>query len=300
MQNVFQYLDYSKQYVDSIHFAHFNTELLSGRGYTPVDKLSVSLMLTQVKSLGIKRYLLLNLDNYDFDCVDRYLDTFYLPASIDGVVASDSQLIKHLKMEYPDLEIQGSCISHIETMSQMEEYTSLGVSILNPAVWKIRNKEFITQAHMKGFKQKYIFSEGCFYKCPFEYKHRHNMSIYSDNDLPCINVFKSFRDLLNSDWITLSYLKSIEQYIDCVKVPRNTFSTWYDLQRMINIYDNDISYNILSYFSTPFKSILSNYNLDSSIFNNEMFVNEQITDLHYKHILNSKKIDRRLIDFFNK
>ena len=90
---------------------------------------------TRLKLTLLLNYLLH--DNYELVLLD-FAENYY-PRGIRSVVVADLNLIKAIKDRFPDVEVQGSCMSYRLTEEELREEADAGVSIHNPAVEIIRN-----------------------------------------------------------------------------------------------------------------------------------------------------------------
>ena len=172
-----------RQYIHDVHFAHWNPMIASsGRlsnTFLPPDDLKDLQYYTiewNAANTQLKLTLLLNYvlhDNYKLILLDFARN--YYARGIRSVVVADLNLIKAIKDKFPDVQIQGSCLSYRLTEEELQEEADAGVSIHNPSVDIIRNSAQLKRNHLAGFKQKVIVAEGCLHQCPVEkplYGHR--------------------------------------------------------------------------------------------------------------------------------
>ena len=172
-----------RQYIHDVHFAHWNPMIASSGRYT-----NTFLSLNNLKALQhyaiewnaantqLKLTLLLNYllhENYKLILLDFARN--YYSRGIRSVVVADLNLVKAIKDRFPDVQIQGSCLSYRLTEEELQEEADAGVSIHNPSVDIIRDSAQLKRNHLAGFKQKVIVAEGCLHGCPAErplYGHR--------------------------------------------------------------------------------------------------------------------------------
>jgi len=264
------------QYVHDIHFAHYDAKLLpSGRAPSEYTEREVRYFLKTCSASGINTTLLLNSGDYHLDDIIKVLDGFYFPLGVDSVVISDKNLAGKLKNLYPELKIQGSCISYIDTLEGLFEEEKHGIELHNPATWTIRDMDFIKKIKENGLKQKQIPFEGCVRKCKLELWHRKEAMIgnYHDLNVTCKKVLPDIYAFLMGSWITIKQLKRMEKYIDVLKIPRNTFNGFSELHRFIDLYDSNEPYNILDLIGTPLSRIKHDNVIMSDIFDDEFFDN---------------------------
>jgi hypothetical protein len=263
-------------YIRDIHFAHFDNKILpSGRCSTKFSKKEAKYFMKMCLDNGIKTALLLNFGNYNFNDIVKILEKFYLPLGLSSLVISDKYLAGELKFRYPELTIQGSCISYIDTIEGLFDEQKYGIEIHNPATWTIRNMPFIKDVNDKGLKQKHMISEGCVRKCPLELWHRKEVlsDTYHGFYTSCYKSVKDIYVFLMGNWITMKQLKRMEEYIDVLKLPRSTFSNYGELYRFINLYDSGEPYNILDFWGTPLAQIRHDNAIMSDVFDDEFFDN---------------------------
>jgi len=287
-------------YIYDIHFAHYDATVLpSGRCSTKFSKRDAKHFLKICSQNGIKTTLLLNFGNYNFDDIVEVLEKFYLPLGLSSVVVSNKYLAEELKFLYPQLTIQGSCLSYTDTLNGLLEEQKCGIEIHNPATWVIRNLPLIREIHENGLKQKHIMSEGCARKCPLELWHRNEVlsNKYHSPHLTCYKTVTDIYIFLMANWITMKQLKRMEQYINALKLPRSTFANFDELYRFISLYDSGEPYNILDFWGTPFAQIRQDNVIMSDVFD-DIFFDNTISDEINKEFLDQyvSKFDK--ISFF--
>jgi hypothetical protein len=164
-------------------------------------------------------------------------------------------------------------VSYLDTLDGLEAERSLGVSIHNPAVWTIRNLALVEQIHRAGFRQKQIFGEGCAHRCKLEPWHRRESANGNHHSLEetCRMALPKLEDFLMGSWVTLKQLRRMEWAIDRLKVPRNTFDSYFELVRLVDLYDSGEPYNILDFVSTPLRPIKAENEILSSVFDDTFF-----------------------------
>jgi len=276
--SVEKFVSYKKgellQYINDIHFAHFDANILpSGRCSTKFSKKDMKNFLKICLSNKIKTTLLLNYGHYKLDDIKNILNKIYLPLGLSSVVVSDKYLAEILKKCYPELTIQGSCISYIDTIDGLLDEAKYGIELHNPATWTIRNMPFIQNIHKVGLKQKHMMSEGCARKCKLELWHRSEVlrDIYHDLYGSCARTITNIYIFLMGNWITIKQLKRMERYIDILKLPRSMFFSFDDLFRFITIYDTEEPYNIFDFWGSPLAQIREKNIIMSDVFDDEFF-----------------------------
>ncbi|WP_439876906.1 hypothetical protein ACSLGG_31085 (plasmid) [Bacillus mycoides] len=303
IDNLFLKNEEISSYIHDFHFPHYDAGLIpSGRIPAPFNKEDVEEFIKKCKYNDINATLILNYGNYNIEDIKRVFETFYLPLGVNSVVVKDLELIKQIKEALPEVRIQGSCLSFIDTIDGLLEEASYGVELHNPAVWTIRDMDFIKEVNRRGLKQKQMMNEGCARKCRIEKWHRKEVSAGRQHSLEetCGRAFPDIYTFLMGSWVTLRQLKRMENYIDVLKLPRNTFddiST--DLNRFIELYDSGEPYNILEFVSTPLLAVKNENIIMSDIFDDAFFDNT-VSDEVNKEFLEeyARKIEH--IPFFQR
>ncbi|WP_045213912.1 hypothetical protein [Desulfonatronovibrio magnus] len=277
-----------KDYIYDLHFPHYNPQICaSGR---PVNS---EVSLEQAKSLTMdmiswnhehtkfKLTLLLNYllhDNYKV-VVDSVATEFY-PRGIKSVVVADIELIKRLKDRLPDLDIQGSCLSHRMTVEELEQERKEGVTLHNPSVNIIRDPEQLKKNALAGYQSKVIAFEGCLNKCPDEnsrYGHRWYLarSLTQDSSF-CTKtrIASDPRYFFKANWVTVNRFKALNDYIAVVKLPRCRSSISFALGTFIDAYHNGTTYNVVDFIGAGYQMYLArdigkipSYLFDDDFFN---------------------------------
>ena len=260
-----------REYIYDLHFPHYNPQICaSGRPVNAAVSLDLARSLTMDmiswnrENTGFKLTLLLNYllhDNYRI-VVDNVANEFY-PRGIKSVVVADLELIKRLKDRLPDLEIQGSCLSHRMTEKELEEEKREGVTLHNPSVNIIRSPDQLVANAGAGYAQKVIAFEGCLNKCPDEnsrYGHRWYLarSLTQDSSF-CTRtkVASDPRYFFRANWVTVQRFKKLSPYIDVVKMPRCRSSISFALKTFIDAYVNDTPYNIVDFVGAGYQMYLA-------------------------------------------
>ncbi len=259
------------EYIYDLHFPHYNPQICaSGR---PVNS---SVSLDQARNLTMemiswnqnnsrfKMTLLLNCllhDNYKV-VVNSVAGEFY-PRGIKSVVVADIELIKRLKDRLPDLEIQGSCLSHRMTEEELEQERKEGVTMHNPSVNIIRDPEQLKRNALAGYASKVIAFEGCLNKCPDEnskYGHRWYLarSLTQDSSF-CTRtrIASDPRYFFKANWVTVNRFKKLSDYIAVVKLPRCRSSISFALDTFINAYRNSTTYNVVDFIGAGYQMYLT-------------------------------------------
>lgn len=289
------------KYIHDFHFPHYDSEILpTGRMPMPFTKHEAEIFMKKCKDNNVSTTLILNYGNYEVENIKRALEDFYFPLGLESVVVSNMSIAKELKELYPNLTLHGSCISYIDSISGLLNEASFGIELHNPAVWTIRNMDFIKEVNRLGLKQKHIMSEGCARKCKLERWHRKESSIGVHHGLneTCRKSIRDIYTLLMGSWVTIKQLKRMEDYIDVLKVPRNTFDDITQLKAFIERFDSGEPYNILDYFSTPLLEIKYNNIIMSDIFDDEFF-DRTSSDLIDKDFLDGYVAKMEDVPFFN-
>ncbi|PEU52193.1 hypothetical protein CN395_27950 [Priestia megaterium] len=290
-------------YIKDFHFPHYDaTAIPTGRIPVPFTKEEVEYFIKTCSYNDIDTTLILNYGNYDIDKIKRAFEDFYLPLGVNSVVVSDLELIKQIKKELPEIHIQGSCLSFRDTVDSLLEEAKEGVELHNPAVWTIRDMNFIREVNERGLKQKQMMNEGCARKCRIEKWHRKEVSkgVQHSLDETCGRAFPDIYTFLMGSWITLKQLKRMEQYIDVLKLPRNTFDDIpTGLRKFVDLYDSGEPYNILEYVSTPLLAIKKENTIMSDIFDDAFFDNT-VSDEVDKEFLEQYASQIRHIPWFNR
>ncbi|MCL2063949.1 MAG: hypothetical protein FWG98_06215 [Candidatus Cloacimonetes bacterium] len=306
IREIKNFINYKKgffiPFIHDIHFAHFDANLIpSGRSPQRMTEKEVKYFLKICSINGLKTTLLLNSGDYDLFTVINILDSFYLPLGVRSVVISDKSLARKISSLYPELLIQGSCISYIDTIYGLLEEKSYGIELHNPATWTIRNMPFIKSVNESGYKQKLIPFEGCVRKCELEGWHRNEAvkGRYHDFDATCKRVVTSIYVFLMSSWVTIEQLRRMESYIDVLKLPRNTFDNFDEFYRFINLYETNEPYNILDFYGTFLSQIKKDNVIMSNVFDDSFFDNTISDKINQDFLMPYiKKLDR--IPYFKK
>lgn len=265
-----------------IHFSHYENSLIaSGRNLSGIkEKKMFEFLERALSETDLRLTLLMNyLIKKDYSQILNIFDKYY-KAGIRSVVIADLELIKRIKQKYPDVFIQGSCLSYRNTEEELYEEAKEGVELHNPSVDIIRMPGQIEKNFKAGFKQKILFAEGCYHKCPFEKpKEGHRWKIarnepFYHKDMCERKIFRDARDFFLANWVTIHQLKKIEDYIDVVKLPRGQMTDPYkstqkirstnnlvrnmdeSLASFIHKYDNNIPHDVLDFNTVAYKYML--------------------------------------------
>lgn len=267
-----------KDYLHDIHIPHFNGFMMGSGRLSPLADIKSQefFIIDNALEHGIQVSILMNYmvhDNYKLILRD-FKDNFY-SRGIRSVVIADLELIKRMKQAFPDLYIQGSCLSYRMTEDELYEEAKEGVEIHNPSVDIIRDYKQLIANHNAGFKQKIIFGEGCLHKCPFERIEKgHRWHIARNllwiSNTNCISLIKNDpRIFYRANWVTIKRLKELSDYIEVFKLPRimganrqelannnNNATQYHYLDLFFDLYQNDINYNILDFNGVMYGSFL--------------------------------------------
>lgn len=276
-----------RPYVHDVHFAHYHP-MICASGRTIAQNISLEEARTRLLDLieynavhtRLPLTLLLNYllhDNRKL-VVDNFAVEFY-PRGIRSVVLADLDLIKAMKDRFPDVTIQGSCLSYRLTEEELAEEAREGVELHNPAVEIVRDSRQLRKNHQAGFKQKIIMFEGCLHRCPAErmlYGHRwmiaRNIPSAGEGE-PGNDHFARFpgceekvirnpKHFFRANWITLERLKELSAWFDVVKLPRGTVGTspddHFSVRDFIDLYEHGGSYNVLDYIAVEYGDFLRN------------------------------------------
>jgi hypothetical protein len=277
-----------RAHIRDVHFAHYNPMVVaSGRmphSFLSLDEaaqLQFHTIQWNQQHTGFRLTLLLNYllhDHYRL-IVDDFARNYY-SRGVRSVVVADLNLIKALRDRFPDLLIQGSCLSYRMTEGELAEEARAGVSIHNPAVDIIRNSAQLRRNHAAGFRQKVIFAEGCLHECPAErpkFGHRWHIARGFAYAPPCEQwVTQDPRRFLRANWVTIARLKELAPYIDCVKLPRGSAGTSPEspgIGGFIELYRTGRTYNVLDYLAAFYREPLRRMvgYIPSSFFDTEFF-----------------------------
>lgn len=260
-----------RAHVHDVHFAHYNP-LVAASGRMPHSFLSLDeaaqlqfhVIEWNQQNTGFRLTLLLNYllhDHYRL-VVDDFARNYY-PRGVRSVVVADLNLIKALRDRFPDLLIQGSCLSYRMTEDELAEEARAGVSIHNPAVDIIRDSAQLRRNHAAGFRQKVIFGEGCLHQCPAErpkFGHRWHIARGFAYAPPCEQwVVRDPLRFFRANWVTIARLKKLAPYIEFVKLPRGSAGTSPEsagIGRFIELYRTGQTYNVLDYLAAYYREPL--------------------------------------------
>ena len=274
--------------IHDVHFAHYDNSILSsGRFINKTKPETMFSFIEQASDGPIRLTLLMNyLIEKDYDKVLTIFDEYYR-AGLRSTVIADLELIKRIKQKYPDVYIQGSCLSYRITEEELEEEAKEGVELHNPGVDIIRMPDQLKANHNAGFKQKVLFAEGCLHSCPHERKdHGHRWCIargehYKDPFICTNTVSSNVREFFTANWVTIQRLRQLEPYIEVIKLPRGhlsnaeqtvitgaPFSNIDKLLDFITRYDNNLSHSVLEYNAVAYGPTLKEHlgYVDSTIF----------------------------------
>ena len=274
-------------YVWDLHFPHYNPQICaSGRpvrtDLSPdqIRDITFDTIAWNREHTGFKMTLLLNYllhDNYKV-VVDNFVNEFY-PRGITSVVVADLELIKRLKDRVPDLEIQGSCLSHRMTEEELEEERKEGVVLHNPSVNIIRNPEQLKKNAKAGFPQKVIVFEGCLNRCPDEtaaYGHRWYLgrSLIQDSSF-CTQkkIASDPRYFFKANWITAQRFKQLMPYMTVAKLPRCRSTIAFGLQSFIDAVEKNQPYNVVDFIGAGYQTFLARDvgHISSDLFDDHFF-----------------------------
>jgi hypothetical protein len=287
-----------KERLHDIHFAHYeNSVLASGRFTSGIDEKKMFNFLERaVEISSIRLTLLMNyIIEKDYEKIMKIFKKYY-DAGIRSVVIADLGLIKRIKQKYPDVYIQGSCLSYRLTEEDLEEEANEGVELHNPGVDIIRMPGQIKANYEAGFKQKILFAEGCFHQCPHEKPeggHRWSIARNKSFSHPtmCENqIYRDARDFFLANWVTIQELKRLEEYIEVVKLPRGQLTEPSKMSKIrpanspvqnmkdsiesfIHKYDNNLHHDVLDFNAVSYKPILRRNlgYINSEIFDEDFF-----------------------------
>lgn len=270
-----------RPYVHDVHFAHYHPMICASGRFT-AQSIShdeardclLGLIEHNAETTRLPFTLLLNYLLHDNRrmVVENFAEEFY-PRGIRSVVIADLDLIKALKDRFPDVTIQGSCLSYRLTEEELAEEAREGVELHNPAVEIVRNSEQLRRNHQAGFKQKIIMFEGCLHRCPAErmpYGHRwliaRNIACtgradsnrYAYGYYPGCEekVARDPRQFFRANWITVDRLKELSPWFDVVKLPRGTVGTspedHFSIRDFIDLYEHGGTHNVLQYIAVDY------------------------------------------------
>ncbi len=258
-------------YVYDLHFPHYNPQICaSGRpmrqdlSLNDARRITMEMIEWNRANTGFKLTLLLNYllhDNYKV-VVDNFVSEFY-SRGIHSVVVADLELIKRLKDRLPDLQIQGSCLSHRMTEEELEEERREGVVLHNPSVDIIRNPEQLKRNAAAGYRQKVIAFEGCLNQCPDEnskYGHRWYLARSLTQESSFCTRTKVAADpryFFKANWITIESFKTLMPYMEVVKMPRCRSSISFGLASLIDGVLHDKPYNIVDFIGAGYQEFLA-------------------------------------------
>jgi len=275
-------------YVYDLHFPHYNPQICASGRPTRGDmnlnqarQLTMDMITWNRENTKFKLTLLLNYllhDNYKI-VVDNFAGEFY-PMGIKSVVVADLELIKRLKDRLPDLQIQGSCLSHRMTEEELEEERKEGVELHNPSVNIIRNPEQLMRNAKAGFPQKVIVFEGCLNQCPDEnskYGHRWYLarSLTQESSFCCkTRIASDPRYFFKANWVTARQFKKLMPYMEVAKLPRCRSSISFGMSSIIQAVENNQPYNIVDFIGAGYQMFLArdvglvpSYLFDDAFFN---------------------------------
>ncbi len=267
LKNLEQY----KDFIYDIHFPHYNPqicasgrELRSDLSLNDARRITLDMLQWNLENSGFRLTLVLNYllhNNYKV-IVDDFARDFY-PRGVRSVVVANLDLIKCLKDRFPDLHIQGSCLSNRITEEELAEEQREGVEIHNPAVHIIRMPEQLKRNANAGFRQKIIIFEGCLHHCPDE-SAEHGHRWYLARSLPynqdfCLKtkIATDPRYFFKANWVTIRRLKQLLPYIDVIKLPRSFQTPEYNLKNFIHLYKTDTQYNIIDFLGAGYQAHLA-------------------------------------------
>lgn len=258
-------------HIYDLHFPHYNPQICaSGRPVRPdmslddARRLTLGMIEWNQAHTGFQLTLLLNYllhDNYHV-VADNFADEFY-PRGVRSVVVADLELIKRLKDRFPDLHIQGSCLSHRMTIEELEEERREGVELHNPSVNIIRNPDQLKRNAEAGYPQKVIAFEGCLHQCPDEnaaFGHRWYLArSLTPKSAFCTRtkIASDPRYFFKANWVTVARFKKLMPYMAVVKLPRCRSSISFALSRLIDAYENGTPYNIVDYIGAGYQMHLA-------------------------------------------
>lgn len=260
-----------RTHVYDLHFPHYNPQICaSGRPVNAAMSLNDARNLTfhmiawNQENTKFKLTLLLNYllhDNYKV-VVENVAKEFY-PRGVRSVVVADLELIKRLKDRMPDLEIQGSCLSHRMTAEELEAERKEGVSLHNPSVNIIRHSDHLRRNAQAGYDSKVIAFEGCLNQCPDEntkYGHRWYLarSLTQESSF-CTKprIASDPRYFFKANWVTVERFKKLMPYIKVVKLPRCRSSISFALSTLIEAFSKGTSYNVVDYIGAGYQMYLA-------------------------------------------
>lgn len=254
-----------------LHFPHYNPQICSSgrpvRGDLSLDQareITLDMIDWNRRNTGFKMTLLLNYllhDNHKV-VVDNFTREFY-PRQVRSLVVADLELIKRLKDRFPDLEIQGSCLSHRMTEEELAEEAREGVTLHNPSVNIIRRPEQIKRNAEAGFAQKIIAFEGCLHNCPDEndpYGHRWYLarSLHQESSF-CTKtkIASDPRYFFKANWITVQRFKQLMPCIEVVKLPRCRSRISFALKSILEAYFENKPYDIVDFIGAGYQMYLA-------------------------------------------
>lgn len=303
-----------KRYIRDFQYAiHDPAICKSGRVPKPIPKDFLLLFTRLMKSNGYNTTLLLN--QAQDENIDRIIAELkdYVDNGLTGICTQSIPLAKRVKVEYPMLEIQSSCLTYHLKYEDFADEIDAGFTVFNPINDIIRDVDNLKRNHEKGLVQKILVAEGCLNKCPYELKHRKAISTgeYIDSNNLCLGILKkpeNFHLFLKANWITIKRMIELEEYIDVIKLQRGSLNlpkteNSLDLlsRRLVTFVDRYlktqngeyVNYNILEYTSTCIgdyfydifkKGIPSKIIDDHELFNNldnSNRLNDIIKDIFY-------------------
>ena len=261
LDELFQY----KDYLYDIHFAHYDKrEIMSGRDINVSKENVLNFVEQGIEKYGFNLTLLMNNIPKGFP-LDKVVEVFkevYYPRGVRNVVIADINLIRKIRDSFPDVLIQGSCLSYRLTAEELEEERIAGVSLHNPRMEIIRDVKNLKRNSELGYRQKVLWSEGCLKYCPFEPIHREALYVGRPLEKDCKDFIKQDPFyFLSASWITVERLKELIDYIDVIKLSRGAnnyknveYPTTKILEAFIQIYENDLEYDVLMFARNNYAS----------------------------------------------
>ena len=254
-----------RQYIYDVHFAHWNPFLAaSGRNtssfLSPDDRRDLQYYTiewnaanTQLKLTLLLNYLLTTTTGWSCWTLPRTT----IPAAFAPWWRADLNLIKAIKDDFPDVEIQGSCLSYRITEEELQEEAHAGVSIHNPAVEIIRDSEQLKRNYLAGFQTEVIVAEGRLHRCPAENSIAGSLPWGLTPRLrACDDMVMKDPRLFCANWITIARLKQLMPYIAYVKLPRGSGGTFLEsvagIGRFIELFHSGRPYNLIDYLAAAY------------------------------------------------
>lgn len=250
----------------------YREEILSIIDFCKVHSINSNLLVNpscEGKLIGDKMHMTRTL-SYVIDLAKR---------GLSSVTLTNPLYVELIKKHIPDIEIQISVISSIDSVEKAKFFKNLGASVIIPERDKNRDLGFLKQLKNAGLKLKIMVNEGCINSCIFRNMHynyvAHRIGEDDQTNLFCFKIMKQNPHFFfKSAFVRPEEIKLYSEITNEFKLVTRLSST-NRIEKMIEAYssqnyDGDLSDILDSVYQKSFFAMIDNKKLDEFGFFNQL------------------------------